>query len=57
MNSKSKSDVPVSITWEEDGSMTIEWDETHPVTSVLNDWTERDFVDCLINAANNLSPE
>lgn len=31
--------------------MTIEWDENHPVASILNNWTEQDFIDCLFDAA------
>ena len=42
---------PFSVTFEDDGSWTFDWDQNHPVTSVFNDWTEKDFMDMLINAA------
>lgn len=35
---------------EEENSMLISWDETHPVTSVFNDWTEDDFVAMIMEA-------
>ena len=42
---------PFFVTFEDDGSWTFDWDQNHPVTSVFNDWTEKDFTDMLINAA------
>lgn len=47
----------MTVTFEEDGNMTIEWDETHPVASVLNDWTEQDFLDCFLEAAERVLEE
>ena len=44
-------DFPFFVTFEDDGSWTFDWDQNHPVTSVFNDWTEKDFMDMLINAA------
>lgn len=44
-------DFPFFVTEEEDGSFTFEWDKNHPVTSAFNDWTEQDFIDMLIDAA------
>ena len=32
----------------EDGSLTISWDSSDPVESMLNDWTEQDFIDCIM---------
>ena len=37
---------------EEDGSLTIHWDQSHPITSVFNDWTERQFVTMLTSGAD-----
>jgi hypothetical protein len=37
---------------EDDGSLTITWDETDPVESILNTWTEQDFVDAIMEKAN-----
>lgn len=34
---------------EEDGSFTISWDENDPKESVLNTWTEQDFIDVIMN--------
>jgi|DEB0MinimDraft_10_1074344.scaffolds.fasta_scaffold09662_12 hypothetical protein len=33
---------------EDDGSLTITWDDTDPVESVLNTWTEQDFIDAIL---------
>jgi hypothetical protein len=30
-----------------DGSMTIDWDPKDPVESIMNDWTEKDFIQVL----------
>ena len=57
MNLKSKSDLPISVVYEDDGSLTIMWDESHPVTSFLNDWTEQDFVDCICQAVERSATE
>lgn len=48
------SDLPLSVTEEEDGSFTIEWDENHPVTSVFNSWTEDDFLNAIRIACNEV---
>lgn len=48
------SDLPLSVTEEEDGSFTIEWDENHPVTSVFNSWTEDDFINAIRSACNKV---
>ena len=45
------SDFPFAVTIEDDGSFTFKWDESHPVTSVFNGWTEQDFLDMLVSAA------
>lgn len=34
---------PISVVENENGSFTIEWDETDPVTSQMNTWTKEDF--------------
>jgi hypothetical protein len=31
----------------EDGSFQIDWDENDPVESIMNDWTEEDFIQAL----------
>lgn len=48
------SDLPLSVTEEEDGSFTIEWDENHPITSVFNSWTEDDFLEAIRVACSSV---
>ena len=38
----------------EDGSFTISWDENDPIESVLNDWTEEDFIEVITNYAEEI---
>lgn len=40
-------EFPVTVTENEDGTITIEWDENHPVTSVFNNWKEEDFINAI----------
>lgn len=37
-------DFPLTVNENEDGSLTLDWDPEHPNTSVMNDWSEEDFV-------------
>ena len=37
-------DLPLSVVENEDGTFTFEWDESHPATSMLNDWDSDDFL-------------
>jgi hypothetical protein len=39
---------------EEDGSLTITWDENDPVESILNTWTEKDFIQAIMDHLNEL---
>jgi hypothetical protein len=39
---------------EEDGSFTITWDENDPVESILNTWTEEDFIKCISDRCDEL---
>lgn len=57
MNSKLKNDFPMSVVCEDDGTITIEWDKDHPVTSILNGWTEQDFINSINEAANQVISE
>jgi hypothetical protein len=50
-------DFPVIVTINEDDSITIEWDENHPVTSVFNTWTEKDFLDSILNGCKDVIGE
>ena len=38
----------------EDGTFTISWDENDPLESVLNDWTEADFIEVIRNYAEEI---
>ena len=38
----------------EDGTFTISWDENDPLESVLNDWTEKDFIEVIRNYAEEI---
>jgi len=40
-------DLPLTVTENDDGSFTFDWDEEHPVTSQLNTWSENDFLNVL----------
>jgi hypothetical protein len=37
----------IEVTEREDGSFDISWDENDPVESILNTWTNQDFIDCI----------
>lgn len=50
-------DFPMTVTEEEDGSMTIEWDKDHPVTSYFNNFTEEDFTNMIIDACKDVLGE
>jgi len=39
--------LPITVTQNADNSFTIEWDEKHPVTSLLNNWTNADFIEAI----------
>ena len=43
--------MTIQVTENDDGSFTIEWDETDPVESMMNDWTNEDFVQVITDAA------
>jgi hypothetical protein len=34
----------ITVKEESDGSLTIDWDETDPVESMMNHWEEEDFI-------------
>ena len=36
-------DFPLTVTENENGTFTLEWDENHPATAILNNWTEENF--------------
>ena len=38
----------IEVKEEGDGSFTIYWDENDPQESILNTWTEQDFIDAIM---------
>ena len=44
----------IDVKENEDGSFDISWDENDPVESILNTWTEQDFIDTIMNEINHL---
>ena len=46
-------DLYFDVTENEDGTMTIEWDHTHPaaIESGINDWTQEMWIDFLLAQA------
>jgi hypothetical protein len=38
--------MAIDVKEEQDGSFTISWDENDPTESILNTWTNQDFIDC-----------
>jgi hypothetical protein len=37
----------INVKEESDGSFTISWDENDPVESMMNTWTEEDFIQAI----------
>lgn len=44
----------IDVKQNEDGSFDISWDENDPQESILNTWTEQDFIDAIMNEIQNL---
>ena len=43
--------MTIHVTENDDGSLTISWDENGPVESIMNDWTNEDFIKVIMDAA------
>jgi len=41
--------MAITATINDDETITFEWDENHPVESMLNTWTEQDFMNAILN--------
>ena len=41
--------MTITATVNDDETITFEWDENDPVDSVLNTWTEQDFMDAILS--------
>ncbi len=44
----------IQVTENEDKSFTISWDETSPTESILNTWTEDDFIKVIMEFVKEL---
>ena len=44
----------INVKQEDDGSLTISWDENDPQESTLNTWTEEDFINAIQNKLQSL---
>jgi len=44
----------IEVKEETNGSFTISWDEKDPVESIMNDWTENDFIQAIKNRLKEL---
>ena len=44
----------IQVTENEDNSLTITWDETSPTESILNTWTEEDFIKVIMERVEEL---
>ena len=39
--------MTIKVTERGDGSFDIDWDQNDPVESIMNDWTESDFIQAI----------
>jgi hypothetical protein len=39
--------LPITVTHNGGATFTIEWDDKDAVTSLLNDWTDEDFIEAI----------
>jgi len=46
--------MTIEVTDHNDGTFTISWDENDPLESVFNDWTEKDWIKMLTDAADEI---
>lgn len=44
----------MKVTENENGSFTIEWDPNDELERAFNDWTEQDFIDCIVSKAKEI---
>lgn len=44
----------IQVTENEDKSLTISWDKTSPTESILNTWTEDDFIKVIMERLEEL---
>jgi len=49
--------MTIEVTENEDKSFTISWDETSPTESILNTWTEEDFIKVIMENLESLNDD
>jgi hypothetical protein len=49
--------MTIKVTEKEDGSFDIEWNEKDPIESIMNTWTESDFLDAIQKHLDNLKQD
>jgi len=49
--------MAIEVKEEENGSFTISWNENDPVESILNTWTEQDFIDAIMERCKEVLEE
>lgn len=49
--------MTIKVEENEDGSFEISWDENHPTERLLNQFTEQDFIDVIVQRANQIQQE
>ena len=46
--------MTIKVTEKQDGSFDISWNEFDPVESIMNTWTEQDFIDAITKQLEKL---
>jgi hypothetical protein len=46
--------MTIKVTEKEDNSFEISWNEFDPVESIMNDWTEQDFIQAITEYLDKL---
>ena len=49
--------MTITATVNDDETITFDWDENDPVDSVLNTWTEQDFLNAILNYCKEVMGE
>jgi len=49
--------MTIEVKEEENGSFTISWDENDPVESIMNTWTEQDFINAIMERCKEVLGE
>ena len=49
--------MAIEVKENEDGSLDISWDENDPKESLLNQFTEQDFIDLIMERVNQIEEE